>query len=60
MWLARALHDRPKDEAIALALRMVDDNFGFNPLLGSRRQLIGARMMAGRGELGRLVAWYSR
>jgi lysine-N-methylase len=60
MWLGRALHDRPKDEAIALALRMTDDNFGFNPLLGSQRQLFGARVLAGRGELGKLVAWYGR
>lgn len=59
-WLARALHDRPRQEALTLALRIVDDNFGFNPLLGSRRQLVGTRMLARRGELARLIAWYSR
>ncbi len=59
-WLARALHDRPREEAIAAAVRIVDDNFGFNPLLGSRRQLIGTRMLARRGETARLIAWYSR
>lgn len=59
-WLARALHDRPREEAFATAVRIVDDNFGFNPLLGSRRQLAGMRMIARRGDLARLIAWYSR
>jgi lysine-N-methylase len=59
-WLARALVDRPRDEAVNLAVRIVDDNFGFNPLLGSRRQLFGSRLLARRGELARLIAWYSR
>jgi lysine-N-methylase len=59
-WLARALHDRPADEAITLALRIVDDNFGFNPLLGSRRQIIAGRILGRRGEISRLIAWLSR
>lgn len=59
-WLGRALHDQTPEEAIALALRIVDDNFGFNPLLGSRRQLFAASVLAQSGELARLVAWYSR
>jgi lysine-N-methylase len=45
---------------LTIALRIVDDNFGFNPLLGSRRQLFAARLLAQRGELARLAAWYSR
>lgn len=60
MWLTRALHDRTREEAVSLAMRIVDDNFGFNPLLGSRRQYFSLRMLARRGELARLVAWYSR
>jgi lysine-N-methylase len=60
LWLVRALHDRPREDAVASAVRIVDDNFGFNPLLGSRRQLTGTRMLARRGELSRLIAWYSR
>ena len=60
MWMSRALNDRPREEAISLGLRMVDDNFGFNPLLGSRRQLFASRLLARRSELTRLVAWYSR
>jgi len=59
-WLARAFHDRPADEALTLGLRIVDDSFGFNPLLGSRRQLVGARLISRRGDLARLIAWYSR
>jgi lysine-N-methylase len=59
-WLARAMNDRPPNEAIALAVGIVDDNFGYNPLLGSRRQLLGTRMLGRRGELTNLVAWYSR
>jgi lysine-N-methylase len=59
-WLGRALIDRPPEDALKLATRIVDDNFGFNPLLGSRRQLFGTRLMARRGELTRLIAWYSR
>src|SRR5262249_51450234 len=60
MWLARAFRDVPREQAVAQALRIVDDNFGYNPLLGSRRQLVGLRLMARRGELARLVAWYAR
>jgi len=59
-WLARAFHDRTADEALTLGLRIVDDSFGFNSLLGSRRQLLGARLIARRGDLARLIAWYAR
>jgi lysine-N-methylase len=62
MWLARVLASggRSPDEAVARAVRMVDDNFGFNPLLGSVRQKFALRMLGSRGELPRLVAWYGR
>jgi lysine-N-methylase len=60
VWLGRALHDRPKEEAIVTALRIVDDNFGYNRLLGGRRQMLVARKLARRGDLARLIAWYSR
>ena len=42
------------------ALRVVDDNFGFNKLLGMGRQKFALRLLASRGELPRLVAWYGR
>jgi lysine-N-methylase len=41
-------------------MRIVDDNFGFNPLLGSRRQQIALRMMNIKQEIPRLIAWYAR
>lgn len=62
MFLARVMiaGGKPKEEAVADALRIVDDNFGFNPLFGRGRQIWALRMMAAKGELPRLVAWYGR
>jgi lysine-N-methylase len=62
MWLARVLiaGGRPIEEAILLAVRIVDDNFGFNKLLGSARQKFALRLLAARGELPKLIAWYGR
>lgn len=61
VWLSRLFAvNRDADEAVALAVRTVDDNFGFNPLLGSRKQLWALSMLAARGDLPRLVAWYGR
>src|SRR5262249_23833027 len=60
MWMARALaaDGRPADDAVTLAVRVVDDNFGFNKLLGSSRQRFALRLLSSRGELPKLVAWY--
>ncbi len=60
MWLARVLASdgRPTDDAITQALRIIDDNFGFNPLLGSTRQKFALRLLSSKGELPRLVARY--
>jgi len=44
----------------AEALRIVDDNFGYNTLLGRSRQKRALRLLAGRGELPKLIAWYAR
>jgi lysine-N-methylase len=62
MWLARVLAAGGKnpDAAVFQAVRMADDNFGYNPLLGSARQKFALRLLANRGELPRLVAWYGR
>jgi lysine-N-methylase len=63
MWLSRvfaAAGARPRDEAVALAVQAVDDNFGYNKLLGAGRQVWATRALADRGELPRLVAWYAR
>jgi lysine-N-methylase len=60
MWLRRGLSDRPPAKALARALSMVDDNFGYHPALGSGRQRFALRLLARTGELERLIAWYGR
>jgi lysine-N-methylase len=60
MWLSRMFRDRLRDQAVAQALRIVDDNFGYNRLLGTRRQRLSTRLLAARGEMSKLIAWYSR
>jgi lysine-N-methylase len=61
IWLTRLIaKHQPFDDALALALRTIDDNFGFNPLLGSAKQLWSLRMLAARGDLPKLIAWYGQ
>ncbi|MDY3559525.1 YkgJ family cysteine cluster protein [Gemmata sp. JC673] len=62
MWLARVLvaGGTEPGAAVTQAVRMVDDNFGFNPLFGSARQKFALRLIAARGDLPKLVAWYGR
>jgi lysine-N-methylase len=58
IWLARALDQTPMpaERAIATALRIVDDNFGFNPLLGSWKQKLMMSLFRQKDELPKLVA----
>ncbi len=60
MWLARMFQEMPREKAVSQALQIVDDNFGYNRLLGTRRQRLSTRLLASRGELTKLIAWYSR
>jgi lysine-N-methylase len=60
LWLARALETRSRDEAVTLAIQLVDDHLGYNPVLNSRRYRSMVSTLARRGELAHLVAWYSR
>jgi lysine-N-methylase len=60
MWVARAFRERPRQDAMLQALTIVDDHVGFNPVLATRRQRLSFRILARRGELARLIAWYSR
>jgi lysine-N-methylase len=60
LWLNRAFADLTPMAAIQQAVRIVDNNFGFNPLLGGRRQRLGLSILARRGELVKLIAWYGR
>jgi lysine-N-methylase len=60
MWLARGLEAASRQEAVMRAVAIVDDHFGFNRVLRTRRHRLAVRLLAGRGELSRLIAWYSR
>lgn len=60
MWLRRGLADRPAPAALTRALSIVDDNFAYHPVLGTRRQRFALRLLARTGDLERLIAWYSR
>jgi lysine-N-methylase len=59
-WLGRAFSDLPPEKAVERAVSIVDYNFGFNPLLGARRQRFSLRILGSQGELEKLIAWYSR
>jgi lysine-N-methylase len=60
VWLARAFAHLGPMPAVQNAISQVDDHFGGNPILGSRLCRFYQRTLAERGELDRLVAWYSR
>ncbi len=60
LWAARMFRDVPAEEGIYRALTIVDDHFGFNPLLGTGRQRLALRILSRTGELSRLLAWYAR
>jgi lysine-N-methylase len=60
LWLRRAFAELPGDRAMIQALRIVDHNFAYSPLLGTRRQRPGLGILTRRGELQRLIAWYAR
>ncbi|MFL5330865.1 MAG: YkgJ family cysteine cluster protein [Gemmataceae bacterium] len=60
LWLSRAFASKSRADAIETALQIVDDNFGYNSLLGTNRQRWITRILAGQGELQKLIAWYAR
>jgi hypothetical protein len=60
MWVTRGLADLPPAQAVARALTIVDDHFGYNPVLRTRRQRFGFRLLARSGELVKLIACYGR
>jgi lysine-N-methylase len=60
LWVARMFQDRSRTEAILQALTVVDDHVGFNRVLRTLRQRTAFQILARRGELSRLIAWYSR
>jgi lysine-N-methylase len=62
LWLARAfgLAGYAPEESVVLALQFVDDHFGYDGALDSRRYRSLVRTLARRGELASLIAWYGR
>lgn len=60
MWLRRGMTELPPLEAVTRALSIVDDNFGYHPVLGTARQRLSFRILTRTGELEKLIAWYSR
>lgn len=60
LWWCRALSPLPPEQAAERAVGIVDYHFGFNPLLGTQRQRLSLNLLANRGELERLIGWYSR
>jgi len=60
LWLRRALPDLPPGRAVQQSIQLVDNHFGGNPMLGFPHIQQLMRILAQRGELEKLVAWYSR
>ena len=60
LWLRRAFTDQSPVIAVQQAIQIVDDHFGGDPMLGFSHIQYLQRTLAQRGELERLVAWYSR
>ena len=60
LWLRRAFADRPPVQAVQQAIQLVDDHFGGDAMLGLPHIQFLLGIMAERGELEKLVAWYSR
>lgn len=60
LWLRRAIRGTVPEQTLTQALALVDDHFGYNPILGKGRYKFTLRLLASQGELPRLLAWYSR
>ena len=61
LWLARVFARGGPDRlnATKLALRLVDDSYGYSKLLDAGRQPWAMRTLADRGEVAKLIAWYA-
>jgi len=60
LWLSRALSGVSGVNAVQQAIQLVDDHFGSDAMLGLPHIRFLVRTLAERGELEKLVAWYSR
>ncbi len=59
-FLARMFHTMKPADAVAKAVSIIDDHFGFNKLLSGVRYRMSYHILASRGETERLIAWYGR
>lgn len=60
LWLARGYMERGGLAAVEKAVQIIDENFGYSPLLNSPRQRLALRILAHREETERLIVWYAR
>ncbi len=60
LWLSRAMADQPPMEAVQRAIQLVDDHFGGDAMLGLPHIRYLERTLVERGDLEKVVAWYSR
>jgi lysine-N-methylase len=62
LWLARGFLQEglAQTAAIHKAITIIDENYGYNPLLGHARQKMATRILFSQRELDRLIAWYGR
>ena len=60
LWAARVMHAGGVADPVTRALRMVDENFGYSRFLAGGRVCWMLQTLAERGDVARLIAWYSR
>ena len=60
LWLTRAFAGLSAVQAVQQAIQLVDDHFGGDPMLNFPHFRFMQNTLAQRGELEKLVAWYSR
>jgi lysine-N-methylase len=60
LWQTRAFAELPRATAVERAVGIVDHHFGYNRQLRGPHQRLALRILARRGELEKLIGWYSR
>ncbi len=60
LWLSRAMSNLPPVEAVQRAIQLVDDHFGGDAMLGLPHIRYLQSTLFERGDLEKVVAWYSR
>lgn len=60
LWLTRAIRSESPLRDLQRAISIVDDHFGFNPILAKGRFRFALRMLSGQGDIAKFVAFYGR